>query len=143
MFEFFIMTMTIPCLPFFQVDLPGFCRRPFTSCELLSLVLNENQAQTFGSKFIMEGVELPTVTILMVGAYCDFMVHLYRNVEHVATFGSVWLHSHRGSMIREHSFRLIAAANQAKMLSLLQAVYNAMPSIQKLTLDGGTVRDSF
>ncbi|KAK0218173.1 hypothetical protein IW262DRAFT_1120992 [Armillaria fumosa] len=89
----------------------------------------------------------------MVGAYCNFMIRLCPNVEHVATFGWVWLHSRRESMTREHSLRLLAAAAEAKMLkqfemnewwsaNLLHAVYDAMSSIQNLTLDGGPLRDS-
>ncbi|SJL03450.1 uncharacterized protein ARMOST_06805 [Armillaria ostoyae] len=129
-----------------------FLSASFRQLHTLVFTIDEKQAQTFDDKFTMAHIELPTVTNLMVGAYCDFMVRLCPNVEHVATFGWVWLHSRRGSMTREHSFRLIAAAGDAKMLkhfemnewwsaSLLHAVYDAMPSIQNLTLDGGPLRD--
>ncbi|KAK0497278.1 hypothetical protein EDD18DRAFT_1161454 [Armillaria luteobubalina] len=128
-----------------------FLSSPFRQLHTLAFIIDEKQAQNFDDKFTMAHIELPTVTNLMVGAYCDFMVRLCPNVERVATFGWVWLHSRRGSMTREHSFRLIAAAGEAKMLkhfemnewwsaSLLHAVYDAMPSIQNLTLDGGPLR---
>ncbi|KAK0222969.1 hypothetical protein EDD85DRAFT_860483 [Armillaria nabsnona] len=126
---------------------------PFCQLRTLVFTVNETQAQVFGDKFRMAGIELRTVTTLMVGAYCDFMVPLCPNVEHVATYGWVWLHSKRGAASREHSFRLIAAVGGARMLQhfemnewwsadLLKAVYDAMPFIEMLTLDGGPVRDS-
>ncbi len=144
---------------------------PFCQLRTLVFTVDETQAQAFGDKFRMAGIELRTVTTLMVGAYCDFMVPLCPNVEHVATYGWVWLHSNRGAASREHSFRLIAAAGGARMLqhfemnewwsadllkgelaslsspltpvlTSLSAVYDAMPSIETLTLDGGQVRDS-
>ncbi len=148
-----------------------FLSAPFRQLHTLAFTIDEKQVQTFDDKFTMAHIELPTVTNLMVGAYCDFMVRLCPNVEHVATFGWVWLHSRRGSMTREHSFRLIAAAGDAKTLRhfemnewwsvsllhgepttlstsvhlifiTLSAVYDAMPSIQNLTLDGGPLRGS-
>ncbi|KAK0434614.1 hypothetical protein EV421DRAFT_1839439 [Armillaria borealis] len=134
--------------------LVDFLSAPFRQLHTLLFTIDEKQVQAFDDKFTVAHIELPTVTILIVGAYCDFMVRLCPNVEHVATFGWVWLSSRRGSMTREHSFRLITAAGDAKMLrhfemnewwsaSLLHAVYDAMPSIQKLTLkDGGPLRDS-
>ncbi|KAK0214188.1 hypothetical protein IW262DRAFT_305009 [Armillaria fumosa] len=126
---------------------------PFHQLHTLVFIIDESQAQAFEDKFRMAGIELPTVATLMVGSYCDFMVPLCPNVEHVATYGWVWLHSSRGAASREHSFRLISAAGGAKMLQhftmnewwsvdLLKAVYDAMPSIGTLTLDGGRVRDS-
>ncbi|KAK0488705.1 hypothetical protein IW261DRAFT_1557144 [Armillaria novae-zelandiae] len=130
-----------------------FLSGPFRRLHTLSFTIDEKQAQIFDDKFNMAHIELPTVTNLMVGAYCDFIVRVCPNVEHVATFGWVWLHSRRGSMTRQHSFRLIAAAGEAKMLkhfemnewwsaNLLHAVYDAMSSIQHLTLDGGPLRGS-
>ncbi|KAK0444169.1 hypothetical protein EV421DRAFT_496555 [Armillaria borealis] len=142
---------SMPCV------LPGrlaeLLSAPFHQLRTLVFTIDETQAQAFGDKFRTAGIELPTVTTLMVGAYCDFMVPLCPNVEHVATYGWVWLHSNRGAVSREHSFRLIAAAGGAKMLQhfemnewwsvdLLKAVYDAMPSIGTLTLDGGGVIDS-
>ncbi|KAK0238620.1 hypothetical protein EDD85DRAFT_827491 [Armillaria nabsnona] len=135
------------------IRLVEFLSAPFHQLHTLAFTIDEKQVQTFDDKFTMAHIELPTVTNLRVGAYCDFMVRLCPNVEHVATFGWVWLHSRRGSMTREHSFRLIAAAGDAKTLrhfemnewwsvSLLHAVYDAMPSIQNLALDGGPLRGS-
>ncbi|KAK0479799.1 hypothetical protein EDD18DRAFT_1364057 [Armillaria luteobubalina] len=126
---------------------------PFRQLRTLVFSIDERKAQTFGNQFRMAGIELHTVTVLFVGAYCDFMVPLCPNVEHVATCDWVWLTSNRGGASREHSFRLIAAAGGAKMLrhfemnewwsaDLLNAVYDAMPCIEMLTLDGGRVRDS-
>ncbi|KAK0457781.1 uncharacterized protein EV420DRAFT_1547359 [Desarmillaria tabescens] len=122
--------------------LAEFLSAPFRQLHTLVFTIDEKQAQTFEDKFIMPHIEIPTVTTLMVGAYCDFMVRLCPNVEHLATYGWIWLHSRRG---------LIAVASEAKMLkhfemnewwsaNLLQAVYDAMPSIQNLTLDGGPLR---
>ncbi|SJK99355.1 uncharacterized protein ARMOST_02648 [Armillaria ostoyae] len=133
--------------------LAEFLSAPFRQLRTLVFTIDERKAQTFGDKFRTAGIELHTVTALLVGAYCDFMVPLCPNVEHVATYDWVWLHSKRGMASREHSFRLIAAAGGAKMLQrfemkelwsvdLLKAVYDAMPSIEMLTLDGSRVIDS-
>ncbi len=151
--------------------LAKFLSVPFRQLRTLVFRIDETQAQAFDDKFRTVGIELPTVTTLVVGAYCDFMVPICPNVEHVATYGWVWLHSNRGAASREHSFRLIAAAGGAKMLrhfemnewwsvdllkgklarsssplllvlTMLLAVYDTMPSIRTLTLDGGPVADS-
>ncbi|KAK0472184.1 hypothetical protein IW261DRAFT_820390 [Armillaria novae-zelandiae] len=160
-----------PMLSILPSRLAELLSAPFRQLHTLVFSIDERKAQTFGHKFDMAGIELHTVTILLVGAYCDFMVPLCPNVEHVATCDWIWLASNRGGASREHSFRLIAAAGGAKMLrhfemnewwsaDLLKgelqglsfllplvfttpiAVYDAMPSIETLTLHGGRVRDS-
>ncbi|KAK0457785.1 uncharacterized protein EV420DRAFT_477857 [Desarmillaria tabescens] len=139
--------------PILPSRLAEFLSAPFRQLRTLVLSIDETEAQFFDDEFGKAGIDLPTVTSLMVGAYCDFMVPLCPNVEHVATFGRVWLCSNRGRTSREHSFKLIAAVSGAKKLQhfemyekwsvgLLQAVYDAMPSIGTLTLDGARVIDS-
>ncbi|KAK0193255.1 hypothetical protein F5146DRAFT_374816 [Armillaria mellea] len=88
----------------------------FHQLRTLVFSIDERKAQAFGDRFCAAGIELHTVTTFRLGAYCDFMVPLCPNVEHVATYDWVWLHSKRGMASREHSFRLIAAAGGAKML---------------------------
>ncbi|KAK0444168.1 hypothetical protein EV421DRAFT_2035171 [Armillaria borealis] len=108
--------------------LPGrlaeFLSAPFRQLRTLVFTIDERKAQTFGDKFRKAGIELHTVTTLLVGAYCDFMVPLCPNVEHVATY--------------DWHFEM----KELWFADLLKAVYDTMPSIETLTLDGSRVIDS-
>ncbi|PBL04512.1 hypothetical protein ARMGADRAFT_55814 [Armillaria gallica] len=50
---------------------------PFRQLRTLVFTIDETQAQAFDDEFRTAGIELPTVTTLMVGAYCDISWFLF------------------------------------------------------------------
>ncbi|PBK62783.1 hypothetical protein ARMSODRAFT_980425 [Armillaria solidipes] len=118
---------------------------PFRQWRTLVFRIAETQAYAFDNEFHTTGIELRTVTTLMVGAYCDFMLPLCPNVEHMPTYGWVWLHSNRARLPESiHSPLLVQQEgrnfemNEWWLVDLLNGSYSYSEPVQG-TRTGGCV----
>ena len=87
--------------------------------EKLVLVVPEYHTCLFEEAFRRVELMMPSVDILVVGPYCEFMVAICPNVTIVSNNGYQWLHSDRArdnDRDRDHSMKLIRATRAASKL---------------------------
>lgn len=124
--------------------------------EKLVFVVPEYHGGLFEEAFRQAELVMPSVDVLVVGPYCEFIVAGCPNVSMISTNGWQWLHSDRTrehGRNRDHSMRLIKAAGAASELRhfemmewweifLLEALLEATPNISSMGMDGGDYRAS-
>ena len=87
--------------------------------EKLVFVVPEYHTSLFEEAFRHSELIMPSVDILVVGPYCEFMVAICPNVTIVSNNGYQWLPSDRArdnNRVKDHSMKLIRAAGASSKL---------------------------
>lgn len=88
--------------------------------EKLVFFVPEYHSGLFEEAFRQAELVVPSVEILVVGPYCEFMVAVCPNVTIISSNGYQWLHSDRtredGWKSSDHSVKLVNAARAASRL---------------------------
>lgn len=87
--------------------------------EKLEFVVPEYRSDLFKEAFHHANLAIPSVEVLIVGPYSEFMVNVCPNITTLSTTGRQWLGSDRMrefGRCRDHSMKLIEAVGAASRL---------------------------
>ena len=118
-----------------------------------SLMMTDPYTTHLQAAFEKTNTQLPTLRILKLAPYTDFLLAHCPNLIAASHIDWRWIHGTReGDTRHQHSLNLISAASHAPKLQhlalmfwwrldMLEAVYSALPNIPSLAMIGGQYHD--